>query len=125
MKLVIDMNLPRTWVPFLVENSLQAIHWADIGPANALDPVIMDHARQQGWVVLTKDLDFGELLALNNSIGPSVIQLRGGDVMPDIGGPLVVSAINTFRSQIERGALVTVGLQRSRVRILPIGVRQT
>ena len=120
MRLLIDMNLSRSWVPFLAAADLEAVHWADIGPVAALDSVIMEYARQHGMTVMTKDLDFGELLALNSSVGPSVIQLRGGDPMPQVSGDLVLSAINSFRSQIEQGALVTVRLQSARVRILPI-----
>ena len=120
MRLLIDMNLSRSWVPFLAAADLEAVHWADIGPVAALDPVIMEYARQHGMTVMTKDLDFGELLALNSSVGPSVIQLRGGDPMPQVSGDLVLSAINSFRSQIGQGALVTVRLQSARVRILPI-----
>jgi len=120
MRLLIDMNLSRSWVPFLAAAHLEAVHWADIGRVAALDPVIMEYARQHGMTVMTKDLDFGELLAQNSSVGPSVIQLRGGDPMPQVSGDLVLSAINSFRSQIEQGALVTVRLQSARVRILPI-----
>jgi predicted nuclease of predicted toxin-antitoxin system len=120
MRLLIAMNLPRAWVPFLAASGIEAVHWADIGPIAALDPEIMDYARQHGMTVMTKDLDFGELLALNNSIGPSVIQLRGGDPMPQVSGDLVISAINSFHAQIEQGALVTIRLLHARVRLLPI-----
>ena len=120
MRLLIDMNLPRAWVPFLAASGIETVHWADIGPVTALDPEIMEYARHHSMTVLTKDLDFGELLALNNSVGPSVIQLRDGDLMPQVSGDLVVSAINSFHSQIEQGALVTVRLLHARVRLLPI-----
>ena len=120
MRLLIDMNLSRSWVQFLAAAGVEAVHWAEIGPVTALDPEIMEYARRHGMTVITKDLDFGELLALNNSIGPSVIQLRGGDPMPQVSGDLVLSAISSFQSQIEQGALVTVRLQNARVRILPI-----
>lgn len=120
MKLLIDMNLPRTWISHLAEAGIDAVHWSDIGPVGALDHQLMDFARQQKFVAFTRDLDFGELLALTNSAGPSVVQLRGGDLMPQVSGAIVVAALGTFQQQIETGALVTVSLSRARVRILPI-----
>lgn len=120
MRLLIDMNLSRTWMPYLAQAGFEAIHWADVGNPKALDHEIMAFARQNGFSVFTRDLDFGELLALNNSLGPSVVQLRGGDPMPEVSGTVVVSALNGFREKIEGGALVTISLARARVRVLPL-----
>ncbi len=43
----------------------------------------MDWARPSGYVVFTHDLDFGALLAASHAGGPSVIQVRAQDVLPD------------------------------------------
>jgi predicted nuclease of predicted toxin-antitoxin system len=42
----------------------------------------MAWARENGHVVLTHDLDFGTLLALTRANGPSVVQVRAQDVLP-------------------------------------------
>lgn len=120
MKFIIDMNLSPGWVSFLSAVGYQAVHWITIGPSDALDDEIMAFARENGFVVLTQDLDFGELLALNGELGPSVVQLRGGDPMPEVSGRDVARAIEKFGDHIEGGALVTVSLSGSRVRTLPI-----
>ncbi len=45
MKILIDMNLPRVWIPVLEKASHIAVHWVDIGARNAPDKEIMDWAR--------------------------------------------------------------------------------
>ena len=47
-----------------------------------LDPTILEKARQEERLVLTFDLDFGELLATGVHALPSVILLRMRDQTP-------------------------------------------
>jgi predicted nuclease of predicted toxin-antitoxin system len=70
--------------------------------------------------VFTHDFDFGTMLALTHADGPSVIQVRGQDVLPDHMAPILVAALNQHESEIAAGALVVVDEVKSRVRILPI-----
>ena len=44
-------------------------------------------------VVFTHDLDFGTALALSHAAGPSVLQIRGQDVLPDHMGFVVIAAL--------------------------------
>lgn len=81
----------------------------------------MAWARSNGRVVFTHDLDFGALLVTNQSLGPSVLQIRARDVTPAAAGDLVVRALNQFREHLERGALVIIDESRMRARLLPIG----
>lgn len=80
----------------------------------------MDWAASNGYVVFTHDLDFGTLLALTHKTGPSVLQVRGEDVLPGHMGNIVVTAIRQHESELESGALVVVDERKSRVRVLPI-----
>ena len=82
--------------------------------------MVMDWAREHASVVFTHDLDFGALLALTRASGPSVIQVRAQDVLPEYLEKLVVSTLRMYESQLEQGALVTVDEARGRVRMLPI-----
>lgn len=81
----------------------------------------MAWARQNEHVVFTHDLDFGSLLALTRETGPSVIQVRAHDVLPQHLGQIVTTTIRAYESQLRQGAIVTVDESRGRVRILPIG----
>jgi predicted nuclease of predicted toxin-antitoxin system len=40
LKILLDMNLSPDWVQVLVHAGHDAVHWADVGPANAPDTVI-------------------------------------------------------------------------------------
>ena len=100
------------------------MHWSAVGDPRARDRVLMEWARSNNHVLFTHDLDFGTLLALTKADGPSVIQARTHDVIPQYLGPLVVRAIRQHDTLLEAGALVTIDEARARVRILPIGPRR-
>ena len=118
MKLVIDMNLSVTWVDGLGRQNFQAAHWSAIGPQDAADAVIMDWARANGAIVLTRDLDFGAALTRQALIAPSVIQLRCGRVVLERHLPIVTRVLTDHQGPLEAGAIVTIEDERVRVRIL-------
>ena len=80
----------------------------------------MNYAREHGSLLFTHDLDFGNILAVTHATGPSVIQVRTQDPVPETVGDVVVSAIQDHRTLLERGALITIDRDRHRARILPI-----
>jgi predicted nuclease of predicted toxin-antitoxin system len=120
MKLLLDMNLSPTWVRFLEENGFEAIHWSAAGEPTATDAVIMAWARGRGFVVITHDLDFSAILASTEARGPSVIQVRTQDVLPDAIGPDIVRVLRDQRAALDQGAIVSVDELMSRIRVLPI-----
>jgi predicted nuclease of predicted toxin-antitoxin system len=73
-----------------------------------------------GYVVFTHDLDFGTTLALTQATGPSVLQVRGQNVLPEDLGPVVVAALRQCDAALAAGALVTVDVKKPRVRVLPL-----
>lgn len=115
------MNLSPNWIAFLEEEGFEALHWSSVGNPRATDAVIMQWAREHGCVVFTHDLDFSALLATSRAGGPSVIQVRTQDVMPNALGNDVVRVLRMRAVEIERGAVVSIDKVRDRVRILPIG----
>ena len=58
--------------------SHDAVHASDVGLATATDGDILDFARAEGRIVVTADLDYPRLLALQRADGPGVILFRGG-----------------------------------------------
>jgi predicted nuclease of predicted toxin-antitoxin system len=80
----------------------------------------MGWARLRGYIVFTNDLDFGHLLALTHASGPSVIQVRSKDLLPDGIGPVVLRALRENQEALRTGALVVIDPEDFRVRILPI-----
>jgi predicted nuclease of predicted toxin-antitoxin system len=55
-----------------------------ISDVSAPDQEIISIARDHGFAIYTHDLDFGAILALIRSGGPSVIQLRDQAILPEI-----------------------------------------
>ena len=120
MKIVVDMNLSPDWCVILAKHGHTAIHWSTIGARNAPDAEIMEYARDNGFLVLTHDLDFGAILAATRANAPSVLQLRVQDILPTAAETIVVNALNQFADDLAAGALITVDAVRARARILPV-----
>ena len=120
LSIVIDMNLSPDWVAFLTAHHWPAIHWSVIGDPRATDAEIMAWAVANHRVVFTHDLDFGTLLALSHASGPSVLQVRTLNVLPDHLGQMVLAALKQHEPDLASGALVVVDEVRCRVRILPL-----
>ncbi len=119
-KLLIDMNLSPAWAAMLRAQGWEAVHWSTIGDPRAADREIMDWAAANQHVVFTHDLDFSTMLALSHEAGPSVLQVRAQNVLPDHLGTAVVAALRQLEADLSSGALVVVDEGRSRVRVLPI-----
>ncbi len=119
MKILVDMNLSPRWVTVFERAGWHALHWSAVGNPGAADDEIMRGARENRYVVFTHDLDFGALLATTRAQGPSVIQVRTQDVMPETLGPRVTRVLQEYEEVLEQGALITVDEVRARVRVLP------
>ena len=114
------MNLSPDWVPLLAGGGHDALHWRDLGAANAPDTEIMAWARDHGYIVFTHDLDFGALLHATGAVAPSVIQFREEDVRPGVLGAQALLALEQAGEELKRGALITVDLRRMRITSLPL-----
>jgi predicted nuclease of predicted toxin-antitoxin system len=121
MKLLLDMNLSPLWVGFLEASGFEAVHWSSTGDPRATDAMIMTWAREHGFVVVTHDLDFSAILAATGAAGPSVLQLRAHDVLPDVMGEDLARVLRDHGEALESGAIVSIDRFSSRVRLLPIG----
>jgi predicted nuclease of predicted toxin-antitoxin system len=120
MKILIDMNLSPLWVPVLTRAGFDVIHWSTIGKPDAPDSELMAWAKDGRYVVLTHDLDFGDILAATQANGPSVIQVRTQNIHPDHAATLIIHALKQFQEKLETGALIVVDPVKTRARILPI-----
>ena len=120
IKILIDMNLSPQWIELFQKHGIEAVHWSKIGDHRAKDRVIMEWARDKQYVIFTNDLDFGTLLALTQATAPSVIQMRTQNVLPEHLGPIVISILKEYDSNLMTGALIVVDDRVNRVRILPL-----
>ena len=124
MKVIIDVNLSSVWAKYLQDRGHEANHWSALGEHNAKDHVIMAYAAEKNAVILTGDMDFAEIHAFENSIKPSVIQIRAKDLLPTAQGPWVARALTIGASDLELGAVVTIKGTRMRIAKLPIATTE-
>jgi predicted nuclease of predicted toxin-antitoxin system len=123
VKLLVDMNLSPRWVEALRGAGHEAVHWSAVGQWTASDRDIMRFARDNDHVVLTHDLDFGDILAATGGEKPSVVQIRASSVSVARIGAQVIGALLLCAAELDAGALVTVDISRTRIRLLPLPYR--
>ncbi|MCR8559075.1 DUF5615 family PIN-like protein [Mucilaginibacter sp. BJC16-A38] len=80
----------------------------------------MNWARQNNHIVFTHDLDFGTALALTKSEKPSVIQVRTQNVTVPHLSKMVIPALLAYADLFDKGALLVIDEDKSRIRILPL-----
>jgi predicted nuclease of predicted toxin-antitoxin system len=120
MKVLIDMNLSPRCIGHLMDAGFEAAHRSACGAKNAPDAKIMAYARENDYVVLTHDLDFGAILAATHGEKPSVVQIRAEGVSPDAIGKQVLAALKQMESELMKGALLNIDPKRTRMSILPL-----
>lgn len=117
------MNLSPEWIHAFATYGIQALHWSTVGDPAAADQSIMQWVLDNQYCIFTHDLDFGALLALTQSQGPSVIQVRGRNVLPEHLGSIVCHAVQQYTADLNNGALIVIEEKHLRVRVLPIDTR--
>ena len=122
-RLLVDMNLSTEWIPLLKAAGHEAVHWSEVGDPRAPDTELMTWASSRGYAVFTHDLDFGTMLDLSGADGPSVLQVRCMNVLPEAIGSLVHNLLGSYSDELEQGALIVADERRQRVRILPLEPR--
>ena len=85
------------------------------------DGEIYDCARQQGFVILTNDLDFPQILAHTKQDAPSIVLLRGELLVPEVRGSALLGALQDCEAELNKGAIVTLDwTDKPRARVLPL-----
>lgn len=120
MKFVVDMNLTPDWCDALRSLGHDCVHWSSVGNRSAPDTIIMEWAAENKHAVLTHDLDFGKLLALGQFVGPSVLLIRGDDVIPERWVAAVHQLVTEHEREFASGALAVLDDDSARVRLLPL-----
>jgi predicted nuclease of predicted toxin-antitoxin system len=114
------MGISPHTVTFLQGLGHDAVHLYTQGLDRLGDPAILRKAQEEGRVLLTHDLDFGELLAASGDALPSVIIFRLRDMRPDTVNQHVLGIISQQGRSLDQGAIISVTEGRIRVRPLPI-----
>ena len=92
-----------------------------MGLQRSPDGDLVDRARTDSSVLLTFDLDFGDILALGMLDKPSVILFRLADERAESVNRHLATVLAERSTDLEAGALIVVEDGQYRVRKLPIG----
>lgn len=76
--LLFDENLSPHLVDQLADIYPNSVHVSSIGLEKALDKVVWEYARENDYMIVTKDADFSELSLLLN-FPPKIIWIRRGN----------------------------------------------
>jgi len=120
LKFLADMGISETTVRALRERGNDAVHLRELGLQRLPDDQILLKARVEARVILTFDLDFGDLLAASSGSTPSVILFRMRNQTPSAVTPRLLEVVDSCSEALITGALIVVEGERYRVRRLPI-----
>ena len=121
MNFLADMGISPRVVEKLRQKGHQAIHLQEVGLEKMADAAILEKARKEKSVVLTHDLDFGELLAISGGSLPSVVIFRLKDMRAHNVELHLFSLLKKHISALEKGAICSVTEGKVRISTLPIG----
>ena len=124
MRFLGDMCVDVRIVKWLSENQHDATHLRDQGLHRMPNGEIFDKAIRENRIVITFDLDFGEIAALTEGRKASVILFRLKNTRTAYVIERLSSVIEAFADALESGAIVTVEDTRYRVRYFPIGIEE-
>ena len=98
MRFLADMGVSITTVQALRAAAHDAMHLREEGLIRLPDPDIVAKAAQEQRVVLTFDLDFGDILAVTRTETPSVIIFRLRNQTPAAVNPRLFRVISDCES---------------------------
>ncbi|MBI3126453.1 MAG: DUF5615 family PIN-like protein [Candidatus Tectomicrobia bacterium] len=121
MRFLADMGVDGRVVRWLREHGHDAAHLRDMGMQRAPDEEVFSRAVSENRILLTFDLDFGEIAALarGRRIGVVIFRLhntRASHVIERLSRLLESSP-----EALERGSVVVAEEGRYRIRELPVG----
>ena len=108
-------------VRWLRSEGHDAIHLREQSLQRLADPQVFTKSIEEDWVLLTFDLDFGEIAALSKGKPGKVIVFRLRNTRAANVIARLSSVISDCRAELDSGAVVSVEDARYRVRLLPIG----
>ncbi|GAA5160355.1 DUF5615 family PIN-like protein [Viridibacterium curvum] len=100
MKLLLDENLSRRMIPFLLNDYPASSQVALLGLERFSDRELWEHARNNDYVLVSRDADFHELSLIQGQ-PPKLIWLRLGNC----DKASVIRALTEFRDAIEQALI--------------------
>ena len=121
MKFLVDMGISPRSAAFLRSLGHDAIHLHDAHLDRLSDASILIKALDEGRVVFTHDLDFGDLMAACEARLPSVIIFRLCNMSADRVNRYLEIILANYQDRLVAGVVMSITEREIRVRSLPIG----
>lgn len=121
MRFLADMGVDIRVVRWLRQNGHDAKHLRDEGLHRIPNGEIFVKAISENRVIVTFDLDFGEIVALSQGEKASVILLRLHNTRTSHLIKRLATVLADATEALEQGAVVVVEESRHRIRYLPLG----
>jgi predicted nuclease of predicted toxin-antitoxin system len=118
MKFLADMGISPVTVAWLNRHGHDAKHLFEERLHRLTDREIFEKAQNENRIVLTTDLDFGEIALSTSSSKLSIIIFRQQDRTPSSINKHLGNVITTAKAELERGAIIIVQEGRFRIRYL-------
>jgi predicted nuclease of predicted toxin-antitoxin system len=120
MKFLLDMGISPEMATILRNLGHDAVHLHEEGLDTLPDPAILERARDQGYILLTHDLDFADLVAASGAQLPSVVIFRLRNMRPEHVSKSMERVLSQSWKALEEGAILSVTESLIRVRLLPL-----
>jgi predicted nuclease of predicted toxin-antitoxin system len=121
MRFLADMGVSMRVVEWLRASGHDAMHLRDEGLQKLPNGEIVQKAIREERVVLTFDLDFGEIVAASGGTSIGAILFRLRNTRADFVVQRLKAVLDRSTEELAQGAVVLVEDGRHRVRRLPIG----
>jgi predicted nuclease of predicted toxin-antitoxin system len=109
--------MPRSSAEAIRSQGFDVEDVRDLGMRYAKDQEIMDFALETGRVVITRDLDYGEILRYPQHPGAIILRLPTGFIAKEVNEALM-DFLSSAKNEILQNAIIIVELGRYRKRSL-------
>jgi predicted nuclease of predicted toxin-antitoxin system len=121
MRFLADMGVSMRVIEWLCSSDHDAIHLRDEGLQRLSNGEIFQKAIREERIVLTFDLDFGEIVAASGGRSVSVVLFRLRNTRAEFVIQRLKIMLEQSTKELAQGAVVLVEDGRHRVRRVPIG----
>jgi predicted nuclease of predicted toxin-antitoxin system len=121
MPFLADMGVDVRIVEWLRRQGHDATNVRDEGLHRSPNGEIFEKAAAEGRVLLTFDLDFGEIVALTKGRKANIVLFRLHNTRTPHVVDRLAAVLGDCAEALQRGAVVVVEEVRHRVRFMPIG----
>lgn len=120
MRFLLDMGISPKTTEHLRSLGYDAVHLRDEQLDRLPDPLIVEKALDEGRIILTHDLGFGDLLAASRARLPSVVIFRLKNMRPEHVHKYLDEVLKQYDAILQEGAIISVTEKQLRAHRLPI-----